>query len=260
MSNSITDIIMKPEFFGEVFAIAEKTTGRVQRLGELPKYTVMTTTIPTLDLYGLRSRTSENVNFGEKLEVGIIRKRPMIQQVRDNNGNQTGSFVKFVYLADSVKSKGNVDLSKIVKAKEQYVKPNTGGGDITDGCDFDKTFGELLLLSATPVDEYLAGVKTGQVDHIKVITRSEQNNETYEIKVSNIDTAVLKMPMFSKLKLINPTGRVFTDVSQIETGAITVSLSADDLEEIKEVISAPKPEVKPQTQPEQSQNKVNGSK
>ena len=259
MSNAITDIIMKPEFFGKFYAIAERTTGRVQRLGELPKYTVMTSNIPNLDLYGLRSRTSEDANFGELLEVGTIRKRPMIQQIRDNNGNQTGSFVKFVYLADSVKSKGKVDLTKIERAEEQYVKPNTGGGDITDGCDFEQTFGDLLLLSATPVDEYLGGVKTGQIDHILVITRSEQNDETYDIKVSNIDTAVLKKPMFTKLKMVNPTGRVFTDVSQVETGTITVSLSADDLEEVKEVVT-PKQESKPQAQAEQPQNKSNGNK
>lgn len=254
MSNTITDLIMKPEFFGKFYALGKRTTGRVQRVGDLPKYTVMTSKIPNLDLYGMRPRTSEDVDFGYELEVGKIRKRPMIQQIRDNNGNQTGSFVKFVYLADSVKSKGKADLTKIDRAEEQYVKPNTGNGDITDGCDFEQTFGELLLLSATPVDEYVGGVKTGQIDHILVITRSEQNEETYEIKVSNINTAVLKMPMFTKLKLVNPSGRVFSDVSQVETGTITVSLSAEDMTEVKDT---PKQESKPQNQSAPTQNKEN---
>lgn len=256
MSNAITDIIMKPEFFGKIYAIANKTSARVQRLGEMPKYTVMTETIPTLDLYGLRPRTSEDVAFGDLLEVGTIRKRPMIQQIRDNSGNQTGSFVKFVYLADSVKTKEKADLSKMMKAEEQYVKPNTGNGDITDGCDFEKTLGELLLLSATPVDEYVGGVKTGQIDHILVITRSEQNDETYDIKVSNVDTAVLKMPMFTKLKMVKPTGRVFADVSQVETGAITLALSAEDVEEVK----APQKQEMPKQQPTQSSEKDNNKK
>lgn len=250
MTNSITDIIMKPEFFGDIYAISAKTSARVQRLGEMPKYTVMTEKIPSLDLYGLRSRTSEEVNFGDLLEVGTIRRRPMIQQMRDNNGNQTGQFVKFVYLADSVKTKEKADLSKITRAEEQYVKPNTGSGEITDGCDFEKTLGELMLLSATPVDEYVGNVKTGQLDHILLLTRSEQNDETYTIKVSNFETEALKLPMFTKIKMVNPVGRVFPDNSQVETGVVTISLSAEDIEVIKEPSKQDSPKVQKSSEKE----------
>lgn len=89
-----------------------------------------------------------------------------------------------------------------------------------------------------------------------VITRSEQNDETYDIKVSNVNTAILNMPMFTKLKMVKPTGRVFADVSQVETGAITLALSAEDVEEVK---ALQKQEMTKQ-QPTQSAEKDNNKK
>lgn len=225
---------MKPEYFGKFYALGANSKARVQRLGELFKYTVMTETIPNLDLYSNRSKDSDDVNMGDLLEVGMIRKVPMIQRMTEN-GRETGSFTKFVYLANSVKRKATVDLKTAVKRSDiQHVKPETGSGEITDGCDFKASFPKLMLLSATPVDEYINNERTGFIDHILVIVRSEKNDETYRIKVGNTESEVLNYPMFTELEMVEPKGRVFADVSQVETGLITVSLSADDMVKVAE--------------------------
>lgn len=238
MSNSIKEIILEENFLGRIIALSEKTSAKVQRLGDMLKYSAIAEKAPSVDLYVKQPRYAGDVKAMDELDVGRIRKHPMLQRMTDNNGNQTGSFIKYVYIAESVKSKGPFDMKDFKKSDVQYEKLSTGSGDVTEGFDFDKTFGELMFISAVPVDDYLDGEKTGQLDHILVTVRSEQLNEIYTIKIKNEVSKVLKFPVFSKIKMMNPAARVFSDNSQVEVGNIQVSLTADDVELIDSVDSS----------------------
>ncbi|WDA68480.1 DUF961 family protein [Lactococcus lactis] len=258
MSNSISDFVVKEGFFGEAVLINEATPNvPVRGGGRAVKYPLMTENVAMVDIFVSNPRKAGNANVLDKIELGRIMGVPRIQDTTEN-GRVTGSFVVSAFFADSADSKGQLDLSHFKKSDTQIPELRTGNGDVTNIMDFDKTFGELLFINSVP--EYFRNPVTNQttneVTHYAVTVRSEKKNEIYSVKVLDLESKVKDLPPFTKLKLKDPEARLFRDNSQAENVRVSISMSAQDLIEIKETS---KPEV-PKGQATETADKANNKK
>ncbi|AYG01325.1 hypothetical protein [Lactococcus allomyrinae] len=259
MSNSISDFVVKEGFFGEAVLIAEATANTpVRGGGRAVKYPLMTENVALVDVFVSNPRKASDAKVMDKIILGRIMGVPRIQDVTEN-GRVTNSFVVTTFYADSADSAGLLDLKNFKKSENQIAKIGTGNGDVSDIMDFDKTFGELLLINSVP--EYFRNPVTNQltdeITNYAVTVRSTKNNEIYSIDVLNLDSKVKDLPPFTKLKFDTPEARLFRDNSQAENIRVSISMSAQDLLEVKEAVKPNTPQTPPASQgqePNKSKN------
>jgi hypothetical protein len=259
MSNSISDFVVKEGFFGEAVLINEVTSNvAVRGGGRAVKYPLMTENVAMVDVFVSNPRKAGTANVLDKIELGRIMGVPRIQDVTEN-GRVTNSFIVNAFFADSAESMGQLDLHDFKKSEKQIPELRTGNGDVSDIMDFDKTFGELLFINSVP--EYFRNPVTNQttneVTHYAVTVRSEKKNEVYSIKVLDLESKVKDLPPFAKLKFKDPEARLFRDNSQAENIRVSISLSAQDLLEVKE---AAKPNTAAPAQPTSQNQESNKNK
>lgn len=251
MSNSITRIAVKNGFFGEAVLINEAVPNtRIRGGGTAVKYPLLTQITPQVDFYVSLPRKAGAVKVLDKIEYGDVTIVPRIQDITDNGGRVTNSFIVMAFFAEHVSSAGQVDMKNFKAFDEQIAKIGTGNGDITDFIDFEKTFGELSVLSVVP--EYFRDPVTNQVteeiSNYVVTLRSDKQNEIYTVDVLDINSKVKDIPVFGNVKFVGGKARLFRDNSQVENIRVSISMTAQDLVDVKAGLKQPTPPQRPQEQ------------
>lgn len=257
MSNSISDFVVKEGFFGEAVLINEATPNvPVRGGGRAVKYPLMTENVAMVDMFVSNARKASNADVLDKIELGRIMGVPRIQDTTEN-GRVTGSFVVTAFFADSADSKGQLDLAHFKKSEKQIPELRTGSGDVSELMDFEKTFGDLLFINSVPkyFRNPVTNQETDEVTEYVVTARSEKKNEIYSVKVLNLESKVKDLPPFTKLKFKDPEARLFRDNSQAENVRVSISMSAQDLIEVKDMPKSEVPKVQTTENSDKSHNK-----
>lgn len=231
MSNAINTFVAKSDLFKNAVLVQEMARKvRLRGLGEATKYPVTTEKVAEASLYVQLQRKAEEAKVYDGLIVGEVTCAPSFRAV-EQNGRQTGSFLQMTFFAESVKSKGRIDISKLETSEDTIDQLNTGNGEVTDILDFEKTFGDFTVIN-TAVRYFrdpVTNQKTDEIELYVVSLSSEKMNETYTVKVLDVNSDVRNLPRFSKVRLSDPTGRIYQDNSQAENVRASISITAQDI-------------------------------
>lgn len=267
MSNSLTRFVLKEDFFGKAMLVANTSRAQIGGRNQKSKvkYPVATQKVGSADIYVTEARRAEEVEIGQEVIFGQILAQPQIRSIENDGGSTGGTFTVFTFLATGAKKGGVLDPAtfKTSQSDDLIITSRTGGSDISSMIDIEKTFGAFSLIAVEAKTFRDAdGESTGEIEKYVIQARSTVNNEVYQIDISDLDTKVKDLPLLAPFRL---TGEIkaslFRDQSQVENIRTSISIKAEDVEEIVvETTSKSEPPKAPENKPASTKDKGNQNK
>lgn len=240
MANIANHLPIKNDAFKRVITMEESMNTRIQGVRTpVRKYSVTTDSVSSLTLYVRNPKKGEIAESMQELTIENVNLeflRPNTSGSR-NNQNQV-DYLRVAAFADRVSVNGPANFDTFELDPEQILDIRTNAREkrewISQHTDYEKLFGTLRFKSAIAHKEFFDGVATGELEGYDVTVICVETNKQFVFLVDDLQFPYTTLrPFVDFIEMVNPSiSNIFVDSSDVETGAIAMSLKADTIRKV----------------------------